>query len=706
MNKLVDRYIILSVSYILIFTVIAIQLFNLQIIKGEEYNKESQRRLLRKTIIPAPRGNILDRNNVPVAVNRMGHSLLLTKTSISDQELNTMLYNIIKLLESNGDTYISDLNKRLQIEPFKFGVYVNYSEEATENWILQIAKSKKHAENLKTAEEVFEYLRNEKFNISQEYSIQDTYKIMEIRYLLLSSGLSKTSPVYIANDINEKTLAQIEERNSVFPGISVDVIPLRRYVDSEDLGHVVGYIGNITDDEYGDLKNKGYGINDLIGKTGIESKAEMWLRGIDGQKQIEMDINGRVTEVLRGRTPKSGNDVILTIDSRLQKVAMKSLETNINKIKEKKNSTTNFGDAFAGAAVAIDVNTGEVLVLASFPSYDPAVFIAPKDDKIAQDKRVKYLTDSKNSPMYNRAIRGTYIPGSIYKPITAIAGLEEGIIAKEDTLYDAGTYYIGNWKFSCLEYRLGYGAHGHLNLSDALKTSCNIYFHELGYKVGIDSISKWTAAFGLGVYTGIDIPGEAKGTLGDRNFKNTVVGENWYPVDTAQTAIGQMYNSFTPIQIANYVSTLANGGKKYRPYVIKKVIKSDGSIVSETYPEYERVPVKEETIEAVKEGMVAVTNSIDGTAVQAFKDFPFEVAGKTGTPETGGESRGISSNGVFIAYAPADKPEIAVAVVIERGVWGAYVAPVARDILQEYFGFNAKVVVEKEIEEDIAKLIP
>ena len=287
--------------------------------------------------------------------------------------------------------------------------------------------------------------------------------------------------------------------------------------------------------------------------------------------------------------------------------------------------------------------------------------------------------------------------------MTAVAGLESGAITPADSyITDRGTHVIGGWTFKCMEYPT-YG-HGRIDLVKALATSCNIYFHELGVKTGIDKLDLWSKRFGLGEYTQIELPGEDRGVRANKGTKKELRNDEWRPADTAQTAIGQFDNSFTPIQLASYVSTLANGGKRYRPHIIREIRKHDGSTVLKGEPEYEDLSINPDTIDLIHRGMEEVANAQDGTANKIFENFPFTVAGKTGTPETGFEHLGQSSNGLFIAYAPAEEPQIAVAVVIEHGVWGSEAAPVAKDILEEYFGINDRNLPQDAIILDQARL--
>ncbi len=688
-----DRYNILAAFFILFGAVIVFQLVNLQIINGKYYDEQSQKRILNERSIPAPRGNIKDRYGVPIAVNRIGYAAEIVKTKMTEDERNDMLLRLVKIFEKNGDSYVKSLNKYLTVNPIAFGTELKGSEKKIQKWKEDLSIDKKVAN---TPEAFFKYMRDKMFQIDSKYSDEDAYKIMCIRYEMFIRGYGPTDPLCLAEDIKVATVAELEERHQEFPGVTTDTEPYREYIDGETAANVVGYVRKIDPDEYNKLKDEGYKMNDVIGKTGIEASAEAYLKGKEGQKRIEVDISGRQTEELEAEAAIPGNDVFLTLDMRLQKIAMDSLKKNIDIIKQGADGKTNFGDASAGAAVAMDVNTGEILAMASYPSYNPSVFLEGPSNKEAQKAILEYLDPKDGIPvLFNRAIQGTYAPGSTFKPLVGVAGLEEGAITPNTIIHDSGVLPIGNMIFKCLEYKMGLPAHGDLKLKEALETSCNIYFHQLGLMTTIDKIDKWAKMFGLGEYTDIDIPNEKKGTLASREFKQSdtfkkIYGrtEDWWSADTAQAAIGQSFNLFTPLQLVDYTAALANGGKKITPTLIKKVNKYDGSLVLEKKPDYENIPVKKETLNAIKEGMKAVTQDENGTAVGAFQNFPIKVAGKTGTAETGGESSNKSSNALFICYAPVENPQIAVAVVVEHGAWGSNTAWIARDILSEYFGLN------------------
>ncbi len=677
---LTDRYIILGLVIIACVIIIILRLFKLQIVDGQQYYDDSQRGVLQERTVKAPRGKIVDRNGIPIAINRMGFSVQMAYTKIDTQKRNSMILELVNIFEKNNESYSNGLNDYFLSKSMEFGPRLQDSEEKVVAWAKDIGLELDRNTKI-TPLYIFNRLKS-KYEVSDDYSDEEAAKIVGICYDIQIKGYTVSNPLTLARDVKWETVAEVEERHHEFPGVTTDWEPYRKYIDGYLIGHILGYIRSIDAEEYEALKGKGYGYNDLIGKTGIEKSAEEYLRGIDGLKRVEVDINGRFSETLNWIPAKPGNDVVLTLDLRLQKASYESLERNIKRISEK-GGEGNYGDANAGAVMVLDVNSGEVLAMVSYPSYDPSVYLAGAADTEAQRKIIELNTDSKNTPLLNRAIQGLYAPGSTFKPITAIAGLEEGTIKSSETIRDDGVYYIDGMKFECLEYRQGLGTHGNLTIERALATSCNIFFHILGKETGVDNLDKWAKNFGLGELARIDIPNESKGNRNNRDYKVKQTGESWYPADTAQAAIGQLYNQFTPLQLANYVSSIANGGFKYTPHLIKRITKYDGSIVLEKQPEFEKIPVKPETIEVVKRGMVAVTNSIDGTAVTVFDSLPYKVAGKTGTAQTGRPNE--SDNGLFVCYAPAGNPKVAVAVVVEKGVWGSNTSPIALDVLTKYF---------------------
>ena len=683
-EKLNNRYLILSFGFLIFGFMIVFRLFNLQIVEGEKYYASSYRRLLKESDIEAPRGKILDRNGVPLAVNKQGYSVYLVKTSITTAELNEMLLKLSDLFAKNSESYANSLSKYLTFNPITFN---DRSEKEIKAWQTNSNRLDLKEEEVRTdAGDLFKHLRETVFKIDEAYTEEQAYRIMLFRYEILINGwnFTKGGTISLADDVSMDTIYELEERNHEFPGVITVLEPVREYVDATDEAHVLGYIRSISQNRYDELKDEGYSNDDLIGYSGIELQAERYLRGRNGKMSIEVDTTGRLTQKKETVAAIPGSDVILTIDTNLQKVAMESLARNIDIIRNKKEDS-NYGDANAGAAVVLDVKTGEVLTLASYPSFDPQVYLADSEDIEARNI-INALNNDENKAQVNRAIAGMYEPGSTFKPLVAIAGLEKGIITPSSSnIRDPGRVVIGNRDLFCLERPTS--GHGVLNLKRALETSCNVYFYLLGVDTGIDTLGVWAEHFGLGKLSGIDLPSEKAGFMSSKELKKELRNDIWRPADTAQTSIGQFDSRFTPLQMASYISTIANGGKRYKPYIIKEVIRYDGSVVNVTQPSYTQVPVKQETIDAVKQGMVAVTSSIDGTAYKSFQGLPFEVAGKTGTAQT---SKGIerSPNALFVCYAPADDPQIAIAVVVEKGAWGSNVAPIARDIIDEYFGLK------------------
>lgn len=679
-----NRYNVITIIILLACLVIIYKLIDMQIVHGEEYLERSQYKLLiNKKITPA-RGSIFDRNGVPIAINRAGFNVHIVNARLKESELNDMLLKLYNIFETNKDSFGKSLSRYLTYDPIDFGRELKGAEDKITNW------AKENSINIDTdteseisPKEIFKIFR-QLYDIDRKYKDEDAYKIMVMRYEI--RAYTSYNPVLIAKDVSTKTVAEIEERHHIFKGVTTDIEYIREYINADLASHVIGYVRGIDAEAYNRLKDEGYGINDIIGKTGIEYAAEKELRGSPGTMKLEVDIRGRLSRVIQSMPALPGNNVVLTLDMNLQKIAAEALEKVIKEIRLK-DGAYHYHDAFAGAVVAIDVNNGEILAMVNYPGYNPSIFLAGPEDREAQ-QAIRDLNDPEKTGItseFNRAIAGRYAPGSTYKPIIGLAALEEGIITPNTYIYDRGYVYYDGMRFTCMDWRHGQGAHGAITLSRALAASCNIFFHEVGVMTGIDNIDKWAKYFGLGEKTGIEIPGEQKGTRSNKEYKKQVSPYIWGKADTASSAIGQLYHEYTPLQLANYVASIANGGIRYRPHLVKYITGYNGELIEETEIEYEKIPIKPETIEAVKEGMIAVANSEDGTAVHIFRDLPYQVAAKTGTAESFIE--GKSNNGVFVCYAPAElnrKPQIAVAVVIEQGIYGMYAAPVAREIISEY----------------------
>lgn len=671
-HKGLDRYIVLVVIILAAAAIIIYNLATIQLINGAYYQEQSISRISTQGYIYPKRGDIFDRNGIPIAGSRMGFCVQYVDVDLQPAEKNRVFMEVITVLEKNGKGFKSRLTDYIDINPVRF------KTDNTENFIKGIVVNKDDAQYLITADQVFRYLREKTFEIDPSYSDEEAFKIMRLRYEVLVTRPSIQNPLVIADDIPALAMAEIEERSSELKGFSTYVKPYRVYYNAQLVSHVLGYVGYISQEQYDTLSeqypDKYYTKSDIVGIMGIESAAEPLLRGVSGLISKEVDESGRTTAFTIERSPVPGNKVYLTINLELQKVAADSLKRNIEAIR-KKADKKNFGDADAGAVVVMDVKSGEILAMVSYPDYDPSVFLS--DDNEA---KAAILTQAGN-PMWNRAAQEIYAPGSTYKPLVAVAALESGTITPKTLINCPYREEVGSLMMTNLE-----GNQGPIALTKALATSSNMFFYKVGVMTGIDNIVKWAKEFGLAQNTGLEIT-ESVGRIASKEFKKTYFDEDWYPANTAMAAIGQLYNAFTPVQITNYISSIANDGKRYTPHLIKMAVSPEGEIVYEAPNDYYQIPVQQSTIEAVQAGMVAVTHRNDGTAASVFRDFPFTVAGKTGTSETGREAT-ESSNGLFVCYAPYDDPQIAIAVVVEHGVWGSWTAPIAKDIMMAYFKLN------------------
>ena len=674
------RYNLITILVYIVGIVLIVQLFNLQIVNGKEYRETSNTRLSRETVIKAARGSIKDRTGNLLVTTKMGFNIELYKTKINTTTLNKTILNTIKILENNNDKYINNLP--ILIEPFKFTID---DEESQVNW-----KKENDIKEDATPEQCF-YELKEKYKIEQD-NILEAYKIMVVRYEISRNGYSSIRPVTIAKDVSRESAVKLGEQSIYFPGISATNEPMVSYPSGSLASHILGYVGNITETEL-DGREDTYGINDVIGKVGIQYVFEEYLRGKDGIKQLDMSVDGTITDEYITQEAVAGSDVILTIDANLQAATEKALANNIKKIASGGFSKRSV--AKAGAAVVMNVKTGEILAMASYPYYEPELFV----NGISQKKLDEY---NKGDNIFNRAISGVYAPGSTFKMITAIAGLETGVITPTEKINDIGVYKKAH-EPACWIWN-SYGmSHGWLNVTEAIIHSCNYFFYEVGYRATIDNIAKYAKYYGLGEKTNVELPMEEKGIVATRD-KAKERGDEWQIGETLSAAIGQSYNSYTPIQMAKYISMLANGGEPIDVTIVKSINDVNGNQVSKeditkfvnaklglTKEKKENLNIKKENIDAILKGMKGVTSEEGGTAYSTFANFNIELGGKTGSAQTDVQGK---INGWFVGFAPYEEPEIAVVVLVENAGSGSYTAEVARDILQEYFGMNMEKVEE------------
>lgn len=670
-----NRYLVLVILVLLVSFLFIVQLFNLQVINGKEYREKSEKRMLRSQNVVAARGEIYDRNGVVLATSKLSFDLEIYKVRVDVKKQNDAIYKVVQILDSNSDNIYSTFPVNEELNEFNFD-----SKEAEEKW--------KKQNNIKleyTFEQTIDYYIG-RYGL-EDYDRTSQIKMVQIKYEGNINGYSLFNSSVIAKDISEKSVAQIEENKSELYGFNVVNVPKRYYPYSTLAAHVIGYVSKIGGDEYKTKKEEGYSINSVIGKAGIEETYEPYLKGKDGVNKVEVDSEGNVTSENITTEPLAGNSVTLTIDYRLQKVAEESLYNAIVGLNNGSLVGKVIPDANAGSVVVLDVQSGEVLAMANYPSYDINNFTSG----ISYSKWNE-LINNPVRPMFNRAISGVYSPGSTYKMLVGLAGLRTGKITISELYRDPGIYEYG-YHPKCWIYTQYGRTHGYINISGAIKGSCNCYFYEVGRRIGIEEIVKAAKEFGLGSKTGIELAQEAIGKIAGDNLEEV----DWYFGDTLAASIGQSYNSFTPIQLANYIATIANNGKLNKVTLIKN-IKNESTSEELTRSEIEKtandftgvnfeerkIDLQKEYIDAIKEGMYSVTNEIGGTANIIFKNSNIKVAGKTGTSQvTSG-----SNNGIFVGFAPYDNPKIAVVAIIEHGGEGTYTARVVKPIMEEYFNIS------------------
>ena len=489
-------------------------------------------------------------------------------------------------------------------------------------------------------------------------------------------------PIKLKSDIDWDRLALLESNRIHLPGILVDVRPRRAYHYGSLASHLIGYIGEVDENELRQAKERTYRMGSMIGKYGVENEWEAQLKGVDGGRQIEVDALGREIKPLRSVEPFPGNNVVLTIDLDLQKVAEEAYQD--------KN----------GALIAMDPKTGRILAMVSKPSFDPSIFARGVS---AEEWRA--LMDHPFHPLQNKGIQGQYPPGSVFKIVTAIAGLETGAITPETQITCTGLFPYGNRDFRCWKEK----GHGTLNLHQALVESCDTYFYQVGLKVGVDAIAHYAGELGLGRKTGIGLPHEKAGIVPSTSWKKKRLGVSWYSGETLSFAVGQGYLNATPLQILTLISAVANGGRLHLPRVVERVENIYGEKLKEYPPEETgRADISEKTFRVIQEALMGAVNEPRGTGhACALKQV--KVAGKTGTAQVvrmaadfkkGDMNRmplKFRDHAWFAAYAPFEDPRIAVAVLVEHGGYGgAAAAPIARKVIEKYFDLEASAPAKAE----------
>ncbi len=666
-NPLKKRLIALCSMMCVVLLLFSMVLYYTQVIRGQDYLALSLSSNADTETVEASRGTITDRNGKVLVSNRLSYTLKFSADSFTDNaSLNEAIWRLIQLCQDNNVTWNDAL-------PLTTTGPVSLTEGDFDEQFVLWAKDQElpgsdgetFALNM-TAQQLMDHLVNS--YALQAYDAQQARLIAGVRYELEVHELLGSDYTF-AEDVTVELISQVVDGR--YEGVETGTSSVRVY-NTPYAAHILGRIGPIYHEEWvGDPENGvkgyedlGYSMNALVGKDGVEKAFEEYLHGTDGVKLVTTNSEGKVTGEIYVTEPKPGNTVALTLDIDLQEATEKSLASVIGDMEEKD------GRVRGGAAVVIDIHSGEVLAMASYPTYDLSKFDELYDSLVA---------DTEGAPLFNRATQGTYAPGSTFKPLVAVAALESGTITPYTTILDRGIYtYYSSPQPMCWIYDQYGGTHGYVDVTEAISVSCNYFFYEVGRLLGIETLDSYAQQFGLGQSTGIEI-GDSAGALASPEYAEEN-GLEWTDGQTITAAIGQSYNLFTPLQLANYTATLANGGDHYQAHLLKNVKTYDNTSLVYAYDQepVNTVEISQSNLDAVLEGMHDLTT--DGLSY-AFQNCVVSAGAKTGTAEIGGGDL----NGVFIAFAPYDDPQIAVAVAIEKAEAGSDLAPIAVDILNTYF---------------------
>ncbi len=650
----------------LFFVLFAFRLADWQLIHGEEYKQLAARSTAYTQKTEAVRGEILDCNGKGLVVNTTHYRIVLDKLYIDESKLDEIIIYLINLMDKTGEKW----EDTLPIEQKADGTLVFKSGNNESIKYLLSSEFLNLHENA-NAEQCFDELVK-RYDISESYTGAQLINLVSVHYNMELTDYSNSNPYVFADDIKQSTAGAVSESTQGMSGVDVQTYLVRGAGDADIAPHILGALGSVTEEEYNALsaEGKNYSLDDKIGKFGIELAFEDELKGKGGTKIVQRNSDGAVVDTVEAEDASPGNTVYLTIDSKLQKTAVKSLAENVTAAQAQgKSESYAYGekghgeDCDSGAVVMLKVSDFSVLAAASYPTYDLNKYSEYGSYYIK-------LSQDESSPMYNRACVGSFACGSVFKPCVAGAALEEKIIDSQSEIYCKEKYdYYPTNIVRCMHY------HGNLNVTGALEESCNYFFADTGRRLGIETMYLYAQRFGLGEYTGIEIE-ESEGTLAGRD------STSWQPGNTVQAAIGQSDNAFTPLQLATYTATIANNGTRMKTHIVKKITNYEQTKTLKSFSgeALGDCGLSQKNLDTVQNAMLGVTQSENGTAYGVFGDYRVKVAAKTGTAENAG-----SDHATFICYAPYDKPEVAVSVVIENGVKGRYAMQVAKDLLDAYF---------------------
>ena len=652
--------------------IFGVRLYDVQVTQASQVDHTPSGSHTYRTRVTAARGEILDRNGKVLIGNRASYNLTLIYAIVfSAENPNENLRKLTNLCNELG----LEMTDHFPVTMEKPYTYTTNEYSSTWNSYFKTFLDERGWDSDISAPQLIRRLKDT-YHLPADWTEEEARRVISIRYELDLRRWTSLPTYVLLNDVDSVSLAAITELN--IPGVNVETSTVRQY-NTTYAAHILGRIGLMNAEEYEIYKEKDYAMDAYVGKEGLEKAFEDDLHGTDGLRVTTISADGTVLEEYYKTVPQAGKNIELTIDIDLQKVSEDALKAHILSLRE------DDGDAEGGAVVVQQVKTGQILACASYPTFDPATY----------SQKYNELLETDFAPLYNRALQAAYPPGSTYKMVTTIASIDSGTIGRWVEIEDKGIYRrfedVG-YTPRCMLYTTAGATHGYVNAMEALAVSCNYYFYEVGYQTGITKIDEVAKALGLGEATGVELD-ESVGRRANAETKKLLYSkgyDGWYDADTVAAAIGQSENRFTPMQLACYTSALANHGTRYKATFLQRVLSSDYSeLLYESTPVVaSQLNISDEAYAAYTEGMRLSVTWANGTSHYYLGDYDVAVCAKTGTAEHGGNG---SDNAAYVLYAPADDPQIAIAVYVEKGTPGSRLAKVARAILDAYFSTSSNV---------------
>lgn len=653
--------------------VFSVRLHSVQIVQGQEADTTPSGSITYQTRVTAARGEILDRNGNVLVGNRASYNLVIVREVLmSSESPNESLRRLTNLCVELGLEFTDHFPVTME-KPYE---YTTDQYGSTWNGYFKTFLQERDWDTDISAPQLVRWLK-ELYHLPADWTEEECRRVISMRYELDLRRWTSLPTYVLLTDVDAISLAALTELN--IPGVNVETSTVRQY-NTTYAAHILGRTAQMNAQEYEKYKEEGYPMDAYVGKEGLEQAFESELHGTDGLRETTIAADGTILEEHYLTEPIAGNNIETTLDIGLQRVAEEALEAKILDLRENGvGSSGNGKDAEGGAVVVMKVKTGEILACASYPTFNLATYSEDWNE----------LKNAEFGPLNNRALDLTYPPGSTFKMVTTIAAIDSGTISRWSQIEDQGVYTRfeeAGYTPRCMLYTTAGTTHGVINVMEALSVSCNYYFYEAGYRTGISEIDKVSKALGLGESTGVELP-EETGSRANAETKKDLYEEGydgWYDADTVAASIGQSENRFTPLQLCSYTAALANRGTRYEATFLKRVLSSDyQSLVLENQPTIaSQLEISDEAYAAYTEGMRLAVTATNGTCNGAFGSYKVAVCAKSGTAQHGS---GGSDNASLVLYAPADDPEIAIAIYVEKGAQGGSLGPVARAIMDAYF---------------------